>query len=79
MATDHGLGLIVGHQNKSPSQFALQPAQIILDLGAQAGIQGAHGFVQQKHLRFIHQGPRQSHALFLAAGQLMGVAPGHAA
>ena len=69
----------MGHQDKGPPQLALQAPQIFLHLGTQAGIQGAHGFVEQQHVGFVDQRPGQGHPLFLAAGQLVGMPLGHGA
>ncbi len=55
-------------------QAALQPAQLELHLGAQLGVQGGHGLVQQQHVGLVDQGPGQGHPLLLPAGELVGVA-----
>lgn len=45
--------------------------------GAQPGVEGRERFVEQHQPRALGQGARQGDPLLLAAGQLMGPAPGH--
>ena len=49
-----------------------------LHLGAQLLVQGPHGLVEQQQLGALGQRPRQGHPLALAAGELVGAAPGEA-
>ena len=57
-------------------QGALQPLQLVLQLVAGDGVQGAEGLVHEDDLRLRRQRPQHTDALLLAAAQLPRVAPG---
>ena len=73
-----GLLLVVGDKNKGDAEAFLQVFQLGAHLRAQLGIEGGERFVEQKNLRFANNGPRQSDALALSAGQLRRLAVLHA-
>ena len=57
----------MGHQHKGDAQLALKGLQFDLHLAAKLAVKGGKRFVQKQHLGFVHDGPRQGHALLLAA------------
>ncbi|MNQ45615.1 hypothetical protein D3C85_594000 [compost metagenome] len=72
----HGLFLVVGHHHAGHAHALDDLHQFQLHLRAQFLVQGAHGLVEQQQLRTLGQGPGQGHALALATGQLVRLAPG---
>ena len=71
-----GLFLIMGDKDAGHVQFVVQSAQPAAQLFAHLGVQRAKGLIQQQHLGFDRQGPRQGDALPLTARQLRRVAIG---
>ena len=59
--------------------FFLQPLQLDLHGVAQLGVECGERLVEQQHLRLADDGPRERHALPLAAGKLDGLARFHPA
>ncbi len=51
----------------------LQHADLLAQLHAHFGVQGGKRLIEQEDPRLDRQGPRQGHALLLAAGHLVGV------
>jgi hypothetical protein len=72
----HGqrLALVVGDIGHGQVEALLQAADFLAHLAAQARVQVAQRLVEQQHRGLQHQGPRQRHALLLAARELAGQA-----
>ena len=66
----HGLGAIVGHQQRGRSTHQQQLPQFTPQLFTMGGIQRGQRFVQQQQARAARQRARQRHALLLAAREL---------
>ena len=66
-------GLIVRHVHRGDAERIVQAADLRAHLLAQIGIQVGQRFIQQQHLGFDHDRPRQRDALLLAAGQFRRV------
>src|SRR5229473_3192108 len=60
----------------STTEPPLQVHQLELGLRAQLLVEGGERLVEQQHLRPLHQRAGERHALALAAGQLVRLAPG---
>ena len=71
--------LIVGDDDEGDADLGLQAHQLELHLLAELLVEGGERLVEQQQLRPLDQGPGQRHALPLAAGELVGLALGHAA
>ncbi|VTR66225.1 hypothetical protein DESC_460120 [Desulfosarcina cetonica] len=80
-AVGHGQGLflIVGDHDRGNAQALLKLADFAAQLLPHLGVQGGEGLVQQQKIRCNGDGARQCDPLLLAAGQLGGVLPAHAA
>jgi hypothetical protein len=69
-AHGHGLDLVVGHVDHG----GLEPLVELLQLGPhfnpQLGVQVGERLVEEENLRLAHDGPAESDALPLAAGEL---------
>ncbi len=65
--------LVVRHQHQRGPQLAVELEHQRHDGLAGGEIQAAGGLVGQQHRRLHHEGPRQRHALLLAARQHLGV------
>src|SRR5471032_530835 len=74
----HGQGffLVVGDENGGQAQFALDRPDLLAQVFANPRIKGRQRLIEQQQARAGDQGAGQGHALALAAGQLMRVAPG---
>ncbi len=72
------LFLVVGDEDRGHARGVMHAAQFLAQRLAHRGVQGAEGLVQQQHAGLHGQGPRQSHALALAARQLRRVAAAQA-
>ena len=71
MLTEHlGVFHVVGDEDERHAQALLQGQQLLAHGGAQVGVEGGEGFVQQQGPRFGDQGTGQGGALALAAGQI---------
>src|ERR1700760_4235242 len=68
---------VVGDQDHGLVQLGLEPDQLVLQGVADDGVDRAERLVHEQHRRVRGQGPGHADALLLAAGQLVGVAPGH--
>ena len=71
---DHGQ--VVGDEQVRQAAFAPQFLHQVEDLGLDGHVQGGYRLVGHDHRRAEHQGPRQSQALPLAAGELVRVPVG---
>ena len=71
---DHGQ--VVGNEHIGQAEVALQLAQQVDDLGLDGHVKGGHGLVADHAVRVQGQGAGNGHALALAPGKLVGVAPG---
>jgi len=71
-----GLLLVVGDEDAGHVQLVVEPAEPAAQLLAHPGVQGAEGLVEEQHLGPGGERPGQGHALPLAAGELVRVAPG---
>ena len=74
LARRHGLFLVVGDMDEAAAGAALQGQELVLHLAAEIEVEGAQGLVQQEDLRLHDEGAGQSHALALAARELMHAA-----
>ena len=72
----HGLLLVMGDDDEGGSGLLLDVHQLELGVLPQLGVERAEGLVEQQQLRRLGERPRQGHALALAAGDLMRLAPG---
>ncbi len=72
----HGLFLVMGHDHEGDAGFLLDVHDFELRVLAQFLVESAQRLVEQQELRLFGQGPRQRHALALAAGKLVRLAPG---
>ena len=66
----HRLLLVVGDQHGGDVDLVVQAAQPRAQLGADLGVEGAEGLVEQQHPRLDRQRARERHALALAAAEL---------
>ena len=64
----------MGDEDGGDAGVALDAADLLSRLQAQAGVQVGQGLVQQQHPGHLHHGPGDGHALLLAAGHLAGLA-----
>ena len=69
----HRLFLIVGDDDEGHAEPPLQLHQFELGAFAQLLVERGQRLVEQQHLRAARQRARQRHALFLAAGELIGL------
>ena len=70
----HRLLLVVGDQDRGDVHLVVQPPQPCAQVGANLGVEGSEGFVEQQDARLDGQRARERHALALAAAELAGVA-----
>ena len=72
----HGerLLLVVGHVDEGDPDLLLDPLELGLHLLAQLQVERPERLVEQEHLRFVDDGPRERDALALAARQLKRLA-----
>ena len=68
----HRLLLIVGDVDDGHAQPLVDGADLVLHFLAQTAVQSAERLVHQHEFGFEHEGPRDGHALLLAAGKLAG-------
>ena len=61
--------LIVGHKDKSNTNFLLNPFQLILHLFTELKIQSRQRLIQKQNLRFIHKSSCNRYSLLLSAGK----------
>ena len=66
-----GAGIVGGHDHGGAT--AVDAQQQVHDLVGGGGIEVARGFVGKQQLRPIDHGARNSHALLLATGKLVGI------
>ena len=66
--------LVVRDEQGGGADLALDPADLVAQLGAHLGVQRGQRLVEQQHLRLDRQRPGQRDALLLAAGELVRVA-----
>ena len=74
----HGFTLVVGNVDAGDADALLDLADLRAHIDAQLGVQVGQRFIKEQHRRFHDQGPGQSNALLLAAGQLVRHAVFHA-
>ena len=72
----HGLLLVVGDVDEGEPDLGLDALELDLHLAAQLEVERAERLVEQQHLGVVDQRAGQCHALLLAAGELVGLAPG---
>ena len=77
VADGQRLGLVVRDQDRRDVQLDLHAADLGAQLLSNLGVDGAQRLIEQQHSRLDRDGPGESHALLLAAGQLVRVATGH--
>ena len=70
----HGLVEVVGHAHDGLLQLGLDVEQLVLQPLTGDGVHGSEGLVHEQHGRVRRERPGHSHALLLAAGELLGVA-----
>ncbi len=70
---------IVSHKDDRLAQLLLELLELDLDLGPGDGIECAEGFVHQQDGRLGRQRSRQSNALPLSSGELVGISAGELA
>lgn len=68
--------LVVGDEQRGQAQGALDLADLVAQVAADARVQRRERLVHQQDARLDHQRPGQGHALALAAGELLGVLVG---
>ncbi len=66
----HRLVLVVRHEQEGDAEPVLDLLELALDLPAQLEVERAQRLVEQQQLWPVDDGPRQRHALLLAAGKL---------
>ena len=71
-----GLALVVGDVDGGDSGVTGQGGDLDAQLVASVGVEVREGLVEEHQAHLRGQGPRQRHALLLAAGELVGVALG---
>ena len=67
------LFLIMGDIDRGDTQLALDRPNLIAQANPNLGVQGGKWLIEQQQLWADRQGPRQRHALLLAAGELIRV------
>ncbi len=70
----HRLFLVVGDDDEGRAEPALQLHQFCLRAFAQLLVERGQRLIEQQHFRAARQGAGQCHALFLTAGELIGLA-----
>ena len=68
----HGVGVIVGDEDRRDRQRAQERQQLVAQLIAGLGIERRKRLVEQKQVRSAGERPRQRDALFLAGAQIGG-------
>jgi hypothetical protein len=66
----------MGDEDEALAEASLEAAEVELNFGAELGVEGGHGFIEEEQVGLVDQGAGESNALFLAAGELVGVALG---
>ncbi|CAK7024187.1 MAG: hypothetical protein DELT_03336 [Desulfovibrio sp.] len=74
VAHGEGLFLVVRYINKGDAKGFLHPLQFELHFLAEFEVERAEGFVEQEHLRLVHEGAGNGDALLLSAGELGDIA-----
>jgi hypothetical protein len=74
VAQARGLADVVGDQHHRLGQAREQPPELLLELRAHDGVEGAERLVEQQDRRVQHEGAHQPHPLALAAAELARVA-----
>jgi hypothetical protein len=69
---------VVGDHNHRDMKTLLDVQELFPEPSAQKGIQGCERLVQEQQIGFRHKGPRQGHALLLAAREVRRKALGKA-
>ena len=64
----------MGDKNKGNADFLLEIDELDLHFLAQLRVECTQRLIQQQQSRAIHQSSRESHTLFLSAGEFMGKA-----
>ena len=64
-----GLLLIVGYVDEGDSEFTVHLLEFHLHILAHLQVQSRQRFVEQEHLRLVHDSPRDSHPLLLTSGK----------
>ena len=72
----HRLRLVVGDEHRGDAGALQRFGDDVAGCRPQSGIEGGERFVEEHHPRLAGEGPRQGHALLLAAGQFVGAAGG---
>ncbi len=72
------LVLVVGHQDRGGTREPQHVVDIGADRGAERGVEGREGLIEEDDLGLRGQGAGQGDALLLPTGELMGVAAGQA-
>lgn len=67
---------VVGDEQQGDVEFALEGGHVVAHLGAQAGVEGGEGFVEQEPVGAHGAGAGEGGALALAAGDLARVVVG---
>ena len=75
VAEGQGLLLVVGHIQECNAQLFVDFLQLHLHVLTHLVVEGAQRLVEQQHLRRVDERTGYSHALLLAAGQRLYVAP----
>ena len=78
LGQDDGLLHVVGDEEAGLLLLLPGVEQLLLQLGAGLGVQGAEGLIHQQHLGVDGIGPGDGHALLHAAGELLGIGLGEA-
>ena len=66
--------LVVGHVDERDPDLELDPLQLHLELAAELEVEGPERLVEEQDRGIVDQGPRERHALLLAARELVGLA-----
>ena len=67
-------GQVVGDEDVGEAELALEAGEEVEDLGLDGFVEGADGFVEDDEAGLEGEGAGDVDALFLAAGELVGVA-----
>ena len=65
----------MGDVDRGDAELALQRADLLAQGDADLGVERRQRLVEQQDLRLDGEGAGQRHALLLAAGELVGIAP----